>query len=57
VSVFYLRPANLKFKLNQKYLIEPLLDEVKNQNKPGTLYIVGFIGVPLRDNIVIIPPF
>ena len=26
------------------HLIDPLHDDVKNQNKPGALCIVGFIG-------------
>ena len=37
--------------------IDPLHDDVKNQNKPVALCIVGFIGGPLSDNTVIIPPF
>ena len=37
--------------------IDPLHDDVKNQNKPGALCIVGFIGGPLSDNTVIITPF
>jgi len=39
------------------FRIDPLHDDVKNQNKPGALCIVGFIGGPLRDSIMIIPPF
>ena len=31
------------------FTIDPLQDDVKNQNKPGALCIVGFIGGPLRD--------
>jgi len=31
-------------------------DDVKNQNKQAALCIVGFIGAPLSDNTVIIPP-
>jgi len=34
--------------------IDPLHDDVKNQNKPGTLCIVGIIGVPLSDNTAIL---
>ena len=37
--------------------IDPLHDDVINQNKPVALCIVGFIGGPLSDNTVIIPPF
>ena len=37
--------------------MDPLHDDVKNQNKPGALCIVEFIGGPLSDNTVIIPPF
>jgi len=37
--------------------IDPLHDDDKNQNKSGALCIVGFIGGPLSDNTVIIPPF
>jgi len=37
--------------------IDPLHDDVKNQNKPGALCIVEFIGGPLSDITVIIPPF
>jgi len=32
-------------------------DDVKNQNKPAELCIVGFIGGPLNNNTVIILPF
>ena len=32
-------------------------DDVKNQNKPAALCIVGFIGDPLSDNTVIIRHF
>ena len=32
-------------------------DDVKNQNKPDALCIVGFIGGSLSDNTVIIPMF
>jgi len=32
-------------------------DDVKSQNKPAALCILGFIGGPLSDYTVIIPPF
>ena len=37
--------------------IDPLHDDIKNQNKPTALCIVGFIGGPPSDNTVIFPPF
>ena len=36
-------------------IIDLLHDDVKNQNKPGALCIVGFIRGPLSDNIGIFP--
>jgi len=48
---------DLERKINKLLTIDPLHDDVKKQNKPGALCIVGFIRGPLSDNTVIIPPF
>jgi len=42
----------IHFEVALIQLIDPLHDDVKNQNKPGALCIVGFIGGPLSDNIL-----
>ena len=51
------RMNRLQQIVNNSYPTEPLHDDVKNQNKPGALCIVGFIGGPLSDNTMIILPF
>ena len=56
--VYYYSSDSFKhiyFKFNISYHNKH--DDVKSQNKPAALCIVGFIGGPLSDNTVIIPPF
>ena len=53
---FGIKCPNLFNGLSVDASIDPLHDDAKNQNKPGALCIVGFIGGPLSDNTVIIPP-
>ena len=52
-----LKTMNKKISIGENVWIDPLHDDVKNQNKPGALCIVGCIGSPLSDNTVIIRPF